>query len=385
MRVWKRKKSEKGAKEKREGKGARKIGGRALIGPALAAVALVLSIAFLMPGGIVQGLYGKDVSFLLLPAVSALVLVLATEIMGAVFGGALVPRMRGALYILAAGVFLCFLLLTPPVPWTIQPAAFPTLVLSLIAACYVLAGHLTRRLPVMRAVARSVALALAGLAVWWLLSSVQPSWRGIPLPVVFLSGFAFSAAVPLVSALAHSKNPYLSVLGGWIGRGVVHAFFLGAFLALYFTWLRLPASALLGAWLPVTEWGAVCLAASVGFWLLRGAVKRSSKPVSYGALAKHLQVVKMREEAEVVGTAELVRDFVERGSKAGILVHVVSAASASGAPRERVTRAVEELADYEDAPLPSIALRWEVERLARANREARRRVLENTIREIERL
>jgi hypothetical protein len=372
-------------KERGEARGAGKIGRRALIGPTLAAVALVLSIAFLMPGGVVQGIYGKDVSFLLLPAVSALVLVLITEIMGAVFGGTFVPRMRGALYILAAGVFLCFLLLTPPMPRTIQPAAIPTLLLSTIAACYVLVGHLTKRLPVMRAVARSVALALAGLAVWYLLSSTQPSWRGIPLPVVFLSGFAFSAAVSLVSALAFSKNPYLSIFGGWIGRGVVYAFFLGAFLALYFTWLRLPASTMLGAWLPITEWGVVCFATSIGFWLLRGAVKRSSKPVSYGALAKHLQVVKMREEADVVGTAELVRDFVERGSKGGILVHVVSAASASGASRERVTRAVEELADYEDAPLPSIALRWEVERLTRANREARRKVLENTIKEIERL
>jgi hypothetical protein len=46
---------------------------------------------------------------------------------------------------------------------------------------------------------------------------------------------------------------------------------------------------------------------------------------------------------------------------------------------------VEELADYEDAPMPGIALRWEVERLTRANREARRKVLENTIKEIERL
>jgi hypothetical protein len=385
MRGAKRGESANGRAEKREKKGAGKIAGRALLGPALAAVALALSIALLMPGGIVQGLYGKDVSFLLFPAVSALVLVLITDIVGAVFVGPLVPRLRGALYILAAGIFLCFLLLTPPIPLTIQPAAFPTLLLFTIAACYVLASHLTKRIPVMRAVARSVTLALAGPAVWWLLSPVQPPWRGIPLPVVFLSGFAFSAAVSLVSLLAYSKNPYLSVLGRWVGRGAVHAFFLGAFLTLYFTWLRLPASALLGAWLLLIEWVAVCLIASLGFWLLRGAAGRTSKPFSYGALAKHLQVVEVKEEKEVVGTAELVRDFVERGSKAGILVHIVSAASASGAPRERVARAVEELADHEDAPLPGIAFRWEVERLARANREARRRVLEKTIGEIERL
>ena len=381
-------------KSKREAKpkGGRRIAGRELLGPVLAAIAIAVAFAFLHKGGIAEGLSGRDVSFLLFPTLVGLAMVLVAQVVGALFAGTLVPTIRGVIYCLAIRLFFSLLLNDPPTPWQYRPAALPVFILAVIAAAYLLARALTKQLPLLRIVAKSVTIFMAGLVVWFLFGSVLPSLSGLPLPLtsiplppVFLASFVLAAAFVAISALSLSKNSYLSVSGRWFGSAAAYAFFLGLFLALYFTSLRSSASALLGWWLPVTEWGVVCLVCGVGFWMLRSGVKLASKPVSYGAWAKHLQIVEMKGREEVADVAALVREFVENGSNGGLLVHLISEAGAAGVSRERILGAVEEMVDYRDAPLPRVAFRWEVERVRRANREARKAVLEKTIREVGRL
>jgi hypothetical protein len=346
-------------------------------GVAYASAGLILSFLFFRPGGFGQAVYGVDVSFLLLPSVSSLSLCLAAELVRALLGGTLVRLVRGSLYVGAVGAFFYFLL-----P---RPAALPVLLLTASCVGYVWARHFTQRLPVMRAVARSCALPLFGYLAATLADALLPRiayLRGVPLAPAIFWGSVLSACVSALSVLSHSRNPYVSVAGGWLGRRVGSSLLLGALLYLYLNWLRLPASLLLGSWLPYTEWGLLCLSASVGFALLRGAAKRASAPLSYMDLAKHLQVVEVKEDRRAKEVEELVRGFVEEGSKAGLLVHLVSSASAAGVPPHHLADAIRELADYSDPPMPGLAPRWEVERIERENRERRRRLIERTAEEI---
>jgi len=359
----------------------RSIGAKALLGPVLVVLAMVAAYA-LVGGGVLQRLWGIDASFLLLPVLAGLVAMLASQLIGLLLAGTLVPAIRTALHRFALGLFLYLLLSSPEVPAVIRPAALPLFLLSLLIAAYAPVANLTKGLPLLSVVAKSVALLFAGLVVRSLFLSVLPSWHGIQLPIVFFCGFAFSAVFLLLSALSFSKNPYVSTIGGWFRGLVASMFFLGAFLALYFTWLRTQATTVLGGWLPIAEWGIVCAMCGIGFAMIRSGGRRRAKPVSHAAWAKHLQVVETKEDMDVVDVSRLVRDFVERGSKGGLLVHIISDASSSGVPRNRILEAVEKMVDYQDAPVPRVATRWEVERVMEENREARRKLLENTIRKL---
>lgn len=350
----------------------------------LAGIAIALSFAMCMKGGIVQGLRGIDISFLFFPLLAMLTAVLISEVIGAVFTGSLVSRIRSSLYCLAAGLFFFLLLPGPPVPERFHPTAFPILCLSIIAAAYKLTGHFTKGLPAWSILAKVPAIILAGLIIWHLSSIALPSWRGVPVPAVLFTGFTLSAAACSLSALAFSKNPYLLRTGKSLGHPSA-MFFLGIFLAFYFTSLRQPISEVLHERLAFAEWGIVCFLCGIGFLKLRSTVKHASKPVSFGTWAKHLQIVKMKEDRDLVDVSELVKDFVENGSKGGILVYLISAASGAGALRDRILEAVDGLVSYENKPVPSIAFRWEAERLKRENRKARRDILEKTIRRLGKL
>jgi hypothetical protein len=364
--------------ERREKRG---IGAKVLLGPVLVVLAMVVAYA-LISGGVLQGLWGIDASFLLLPVLAGLAVTLVSQFIGALLAGTLVPAIRMALHWFALGLFLYLLLPSPEVPAVIRPAALPLFLLFLLIAVYTPVANLTKGLPLLTVAAKSVALLFAGLVVGFLFLSVLPSWRGIQLPIVFFCGFAFSAVFLLLSTLSFSKNPYVSTVGRWFRRLVVSMFFLGAFLALYFTWLRAPATTILGGWLPIAEWGTVCAMCGIGFALLRSSVRRKTGPVSYATWAKHLQVVEAKEDRDVVDVSRLVRDFVERGSKGGLLVHMISDASSNGVPRDRILEAVEKMVDHQDAPIPRVATRWEMERVMEENREARKKLLENTIKKL---
>lgn len=371
-------------KEPKKAKGEKRIRRVSFLGPALVVIAMGLSFALFMRGGVLQGL-GYDLSFLLYPFLAMFIAVLISQVIGVLLDGAFVPTIRWSLSFLAPGLFLFMLLSGPPTPAEYRPAALPSLLLFAIIAAYLIAYYFTSELSITSRIVKSAAIILEGLTIWYGLSIVLPSYRGIPTPLVLFAGFAFWSAACLFSALSFTKNPYVSTAGRWSGLLTIPMFILGASLVVYFATLRQPLSEMLRERLVFAEWGTVAILCGVGFFALRSHVKRAAKPVSLGTWAKHLQVVRMKKDGELVDVSRLVRDFVESGSKGGILVHLVSAASGASTHRDRVLRAVEEFIDYEDTPMPAIALRWEVERLKEKNRAARRAVLERTIREIGKL
>ena len=356
-------------------KGERR-GGRA--GFLLSVIPIFLAIALFTKGGILQSLFGMDVSFLLLPTLIPATVNFMSHILKSFFTGRLLSSLQSGLGNLCLGLFLFIILVGE------TSAAYFVLFLTLLAAAYPVVKYTLRMRPMLQVTARTLALLLAGIGGYLFFASVADTMSEFLMWMV-LVGAIFAVGFSLLSFLFFHPSDRVSFAGRVFDHAVPFAFFLGFFLAYLFGPARTYLWSRYGGGMALVEWGGFCFLFGVSSMVLVRGLRRWTKPVKAGEWTKHLPLIEVTRDKSVEAVAGYVKEFVERGSKGKLLVHLVRSVEKEGVPEERILAVVRELVDYHPPQLPRLAFRSELRELERREQAKRREIVERVIRKLREL
>ena len=340
---------------------------------------------------------GSGLSNLVFPAVVGLLLSAVPGILGSFFVGPYIPTVKSAVLRLSLGVFLFLLLTGPTASIGLEAVGYSAFYLFILASGYELLSYPVRDSPIFSAVLMSGALIIGGFILRMFFHSLIPETmisslvEGETTNTIFLYGIRellpvaviFGGIATIFTPLSLSQNNYLKVLGDWFESHKFLVSVVGGMTWMYVIFLRPDLVQIAGGWLIVAEWGVVgvlSLAAYLGF---ESSIGKMSEPISFSDWAKHRQRDEVLTDTSQEYLTGLIRDFTEKGKKTGILVYLVDLAREKGFSDERIQNVLNDLVEYESDGLPSVATKWELERIRKQIRQERREVLKDTIDEIE--
>jgi len=135
------------------------------------------------------------------------------------------------------------------------------------------------------------------------------------------------------------------------------------------------------------EWFIVAVVA----WRLLAIVREESAQVytqqirelAYTGWRKHTQEVGARADSQLSNVQTVMRWFIAEGVKDELMVLTVSVLASRGLSQSQVARSIRGLVEYQDRPIPFLALPWQRRRIIRRNQDARRALLQEIIQVLE--
>jgi len=375
--------------EVKMGKGLKKA-----ITPVIVCIILSGLTAFLLaPSGPVRSYLSLDLSYLMGPIITFLVLRLGSNL-----SNVLMPNLAGKLlaYSLSGASFAVLLVMClswlgqqPEVQRTALSAVstlsgYAILWIAGITVCG-LAGILDEEERFQRAspVTRAVGLLMVGFAMFGALSSFAEVWEfALSVGLVMMAGFIASAISSLARYGEKSSNRYVASASQLIAESSVWMFILGAILFSYIALVR-PLIADSFSYATLVEWGVVCL---VALWVYRWArvsIRDTySAPLKISEVEKHSQQLEEMVDAQLDYLGTIQEAFVEKGHRPRLLVSLIVMLLENGWDRDRICNALVPLIDYEEAEVPWYAFIWNHKRIQSRGENERKKVLTDVISEV---
>jgi hypothetical protein len=197
----------------------------------------------------------------------------------------------------------------------------------------------------------------------------------------FVGGFLVTALSKLLGLLANHISEPVSVVAGWISESQILGFSIGALLTLYIAFIRSP---LLKA-IPIVvigEWFAIVFAIFLTYMEFRRATSAIRPESKFSEWQKHVQKIK-QETHEDFNYLTYIQDlFINSGKKELMLVYYALQLREQGESENRILRKIEELLEYEDKKIPSLAFPWTKKKIQKMNRKTKEELLKRLVEEI---
>jgi hypothetical protein len=332
--------------------------------------------------------WNVDPSFLFKPTLALSATLYSASILSFLLSGELSNAVVSNVKVLAAALFLYMVFANAPTPQALQPLGVWVLAGTLAVVAARVAASISKHYggTVLKTLVESLCIfslahVLSSAArVVVDASNIEFVKQAFLPEKIYISVLAVSALSAL-GVFNNCRNPYLSYFGGKFSRGAskLSCFITVMLLLFYFSNLRPAASSLIPNYIVVMEWAAVCLTAYAFYSGVRGyASKRLTEEMRLGGWTVHVQKI-FHEKGSVVEASKSAEDFVELGLKAGLLSHIVAALVENGVPPGKIEFIIQELADYEDQPIPKLTLKWELKNLEVEGKRRRLNVLASTL------
>lgn|GEM_PF-3098214 len=234
---------------------------------------------------------------------------------------------------------------------------------------------------------RAALILVVGMVLRTLFHSLSSTWGPAEgLSQVVLWGTAAVVTSSLLAYFRDFQHPLVSGFARWASGSQAKSFILGGLIGTYFAFVR-PVLFDAFHYASFLEWFIIAVVA----WRLLVVVREESgrvytwqvRELAYRRWRKHRQEIGAREDLELSSIQEVMRGFITEGIKGELVVLVVSALMARGIVRSSVADLAHRLVEYQDRPVPYLALPWQRRRTIQRNHEARRALLEETIRLLE--
>ena len=221
---------------------------------------------------------------------------------------------------------------------------------------------------------------VVGMVLRALFQSLSSTWGPAEeLSQVILWGTVAMVASTLFAYFRNVRHPLVSGFAKWASGSQAKAFILGGLAGAYFVFMR---SMLFDAfqYAYALEWFIVAVVA----WRLLTVVREESARVytqqaqdmAYTEWKRHTQEIGAREDPQLSQAQAAMRWFIADGVKDELMVMAISVLTSRGLDRPQVARLTHTLMEYQDRPIPFLALPWEKRRIVQRNLNARRALLQ---------
>jgi len=223
-------------------------------------------------------------------------------------------------------------------------------------------------------------LLLVGYALSSIIRPFDQWWEFAPsVGVAILVGFVAGAISSLAKYGEHSRTRFVADVCQWAAQSRFRMFVLGALLYSYVAFIR-PLIADNFTYMPLVEWGIVCLIAWRVYRGVRTTIRdRYSAPLKLSTWRKHAQELEEKLDADLARLGTIQKEFVERGLRSGLLVSLVVTLYENGWDEDRIGRTLAPLIYHEDKKIPWYAFVWEQRRIQSRGESARKKILTDVI------
>ena len=195
-----------------------------------------------------------------------------------------------------------------------------------------------------------------------------------------LLGFSLGS---LFGLLEDTRDPRISSASKWISEGLIRNFILGFFLTAYFSFVRPPIMRALSPYAAIAEWVAATLAVAVIYINVKMVFEELYLDLENTEWMKHIQEVERETGADFKHLTLVQEQFVNQGIKEPLLVYLTLHLRDLGETEQQIIRTAAPLLWYRDKKPSIFALPSVKESFKRKNKEARKKILEDLIAEIE--
>lgn len=324
-----------------------------------------------------------DLSFLTVPFAVLFIFLFASSISSIL----LVKKSRWkditvkGLYGLAISAFIFVFFGRAPIPAFATVILFPLeLTVIVFTGALIVTGllkHPKRYEPLLAALYPGI-VAYALYNIEGVLSQVYDPIAHAFLP--FIVGLLAVGAGSLFGLLREVNKPWISRISEWIYEGTIRNFTLGFFLTTYINFVRPSAEdfppIIVGEWFTIAIVMAVMLNAS------KGSLKPSHTDPKPPDWRKHIRETQRQTGHDFDHLVSAQEKFVNHGAKEPLLVYLALTLRDLGETEERILTILSPLMYYHDWRPLFGNLPWTRKKLAKENKEARRKLLENLIQRI---
>lgn len=227
---------------------------------------------------------------------------------------------------------------------------------------------------------RAIGFLMVGCAIFSIIRPFDQWWEFAPsVGVGILVGFVASAVSSLAKYGEYSKTRFVVDACQWMAQSHLRMFVLGALLYSYVALIR-PLIADNFTYMPIVEWGIVCLIAWRVYRGVRTTIRdRYSAPLKLSTWGKHAQELEEKLDADLARLGDIQKEFVEKGNRSGLLVSLVIMLYENGWDEDRICHTLVPLIHHEDNKMPWYAFVWEQRRIQSRSENARKKLLADVI------
>ncbi len=344
----------------------------------------IIIYSFYSENGIFNLIYGIDAAFIVLPAITAIIIYIFSEIIGYIFEGNLILTLKVSLHFLMIGLFVFLLIDNTPFLSLLNSAAQPILYLSILISLYYIFSSGIEENKSLSTALKSTTIVVLGffsrnLSLALFPNQIEIFGESLATMIansVFL-GLIFVAG-GFIFLYKNKQNPH-----SLLEKDVFHilSFIVGSFIGFYVFGLRSYLEGSIGSRLLLLEWSIVIGLGIVGFLkILQDIRSREKTKESWTPHQKVERVLQDKKREEILKAME---EFLENGSKEKIIVYLIFRESRKEKSWTQIFYQIKELLEYEDLEPSPILSRWTKEKVKKKNKKRRKDVLEKTIEKIE--
>lgn len=350
--------------------------------------ALLILYWSLQPEGLITQFLGKDLSFLLPSIIVLSIILYISSLIETIFIMRIAEIFCNALNGLAVALALHLFNLTPLAPDLLYSMDYWLFACILIAIFNYVAKSLAELYhePLVSIFSTSLSLFLFGFSFSNILAVLIVPLSLPPETSIFLFwSFTAAAIIFWLTAFRNFSNPYLRYLGEKIDSHIASIIFLLILIQIYFTILRPYIISHSHLFVPASliEWGVICLS----FWLFYRNLKKQVKehltePLNLGCWTMLKQEISHQIDPEQRSTANLVEEFIEYGTKDGIITQLAAIMLLNGVKEEYVRHIVKKILDFHEVPYPKICLKPWLKGIDEENKRRRKELMEEIVHNI---
>lgn len=206
--------------------------------------------------------------------------------------------------------------------------------------------------------------------------------------LVFYVSFSFAGGLlglslgSLLRLLEDDSDPRISSVSKWISEGLTRNFVLGFFLTTYLGFIRRPLIEL-NPYVTIAEWVITALAVAVLYVNVKMVFEELYLDLRNTEWRKHIQEVERETGDDFKHLTFIQEQFVNQGIKEPLLVYLTLHLSNFGKTEQQIVRTAAPLLNYRDKKPWIFALPSVKEIFRKKNKEARKEILKDLTTEIE--
>lgn len=198
----------------------------------------------------------------------------------------------------------------------------------------------------------------------------------------FAGGLLGLSLGSLFGLLEDIRDPRISSVSNWISEGLTRNFVLGFFLTVYFSFARRPLIEL-NPYVMIAEWVTTTLAVAVIYVNIKMVFEELYLDLGKTEWRKHIQEVERETGDDFKHLTFVQEQFVNQGIKEPLLIFLALYLRDLGETEKQIIRTTAPLLYHRDKKPTILALPSIKESYKRKNKEARKKILEGLIAEIE--
>ena len=364
---------------------------------------LLLAVYFLlMPNGILQEYFGLDFSFLAIPLVVSILLLLSSRLIMTLAEQNWAKGLSMAVDGLAMISFVYIFFEANPPFFSDYRQLSTFAVLTAIGVTVARARNLIRP-EGFRHVLSGAGVIIIGYALWQASLNLSGDigefhlsldrlaigplkiWEGrldvqfglVDFQSAFFAGLIVVAAALVLSYGAKSENVIVRDLSSWLYKSQLRNFLIGFLFGLYLLTLR-PIFAVIFPPIQLFEWGIAGFIVSRAYSGFKSEVdKKYTISLSVAPWTKHIQKITYRKDEDFEALKEIQEVFVDLRDKGPLMLYLTLLLSRNGFSIDQINQLLNPLIYYSDEKIPLIAFGWEKRRIIKKNRKRREQVLRN--------